>query len=291
MKVLHYLILCCALAAPCHTRAGVDHNQNLGDTVLPQAKETRTFITQSPVISIITSVYNGNEFIEDFMQDITQQTIFNQCELIMINANSPGNEEAVIRHYMTIYPNIIYRKLDVDPGLYGVWNLAIGMAQGEFLANANIDDYLKSDCYEQFLKTLLQNPSVDLVYADFYITNNAHETFEQCSEKKNPPTRIIHRPEFSEQNMVECLPGNHPMWRKSLHDKYGLFDAQYKSAGDWEMWLRAIASGSVFKKVSGVYGVFYENTNGLSRSMEPSKRLAINTEYQKTVTKYSYLWA
>src|SRR3990167_11330890 len=95
---------------------------------------------QPPPISIITSVYNGGQFINGFMEDITQQTIFDQCELIMINANSPGNEEAVIKKYMQKYPNIIYKKLDKDPGLYAVWTLAIQMAQGEYITNANLDD-------------------------------------------------------------------------------------------------------------------------------------------------------
>ena len=70
-----------------------------------------------PKISIITSVYNGDQFIEGFLADITRQTIFDQCELIMINAGSPGNEESVIKKYMTQYSNIIYKRLDFDPGL------------------------------------------------------------------------------------------------------------------------------------------------------------------------------
>ena len=68
-------------------------------------------ICQDPKISIITSVYNGDQFIEGFLADITQQTIFDQCELILINANSPGNEEPVIKKYMDQYPNIIYQRL------------------------------------------------------------------------------------------------------------------------------------------------------------------------------------
>ena len=33
----------------------------------------------------------------------------------MINADSPGNEEPVIKKYMAMYPNIIYKRLDTDP--------------------------------------------------------------------------------------------------------------------------------------------------------------------------------
>ena len=49
-------------------------------------------IDDIPKISIITSVYDGDDYIESFLEDITRQTIFkDKCELIMVNANSPGN--------------------------------------------------------------------------------------------------------------------------------------------------------------------------------------------------------
>src|SRR5581483_10009648 len=71
-----------------------------------------------PRVSIITSMYNGDEYIEEFLADIVRQTIFKQCELILINANSPGHEEKIIQKYMNRYSNIIYIKLNYDPGIY-----------------------------------------------------------------------------------------------------------------------------------------------------------------------------
>jgi cellulose synthase/poly-beta-1,6-N-acetylglucosamine synthase-like glycosyltransferase len=95
-----------------------------------------------PKISIITSVYDGDDHIEGFLEDITRQTIFKEkCELILINANSPGNEEEVINQYLKKFPdNIVYKRLDKDPGIYGVWNMGIELSTGEFLTNANLDD-------------------------------------------------------------------------------------------------------------------------------------------------------
>jgi hypothetical protein len=80
---------------------------------------------QYPCVSIINSVYNGNEFIKGFMEDITCQTVFDKknsrghffCELILIDANSPGNETKVIKSYLKKYKNIIYRRLIKDHGL------------------------------------------------------------------------------------------------------------------------------------------------------------------------------
>lgn len=54
-------------------------------------EEIKTIDTSDlPKISILTSVYNGDEFIRPFLEDITRQTIFEEkCELVLVNANSP----------------------------------------------------------------------------------------------------------------------------------------------------------------------------------------------------------
>jgi glycosyltransferase involved in cell wall biosynthesis len=217
----------------------------------------------TPRVSIITSVYDGDEFIEGFMYDITHQTIFNRCELIIINANSPGHEEEVIKRYMKKYPNIIYKKIDEDPGVYGVWNIAIAMAQAPYITNANIDDRLKYDCYEVHAAALDANLGADLVYSDFFITHYPNETF-----LINRHATMMIMPQFSKRNMRKVLPNNHPMWRKSMHEKYGYFDERYKSAGDWEMWLRAVELGAIFLKVNGAYALFYNNPKGLSTNKD-----------------------
>jgi hypothetical protein len=65
------------------------------------------------------------------------------------------------------------------------------------------------------------------------------------------------------------LPHNHPMWRRTLHDKYGKFDESFKSAGDWEFWLRCCVAGdSKFKKLNDVLGLYYFNPKGISTNQE-----------------------
>lgn len=205
-------------------------------------------------VSIITSIYKGDQFIQGFMKDITQQTIFDQCELILINANSPGNEEDFIRPYLDSYPNIHYIKLDKDPGLYAVWNLAIKAAQGKYITNANLDDRLKKDAIEVHIKALDDHAEIDLVYSDNYITNVPNTTFE--SPHAHAVTRFA---QFSKPAMLACLPHCHPVWRKTMHEKYGYFDERYHAVGDYEMWLRAVNQGAHFLKLQGIYGTFYLN--------------------------------
>lgn len=236
---------------------------------------------KKPRITIITSLYNGDNFIEGFMYDITRQTVFDQCELIIINAGSPGHEEWVIKRYMRHFKNIIYVKVQQDPGLYAVWNMGIRIARGEYIANANVDDRLAPDCYEKHMHALDENPDVDLVYSDYYMVARSNETWEYNTG------RVWNFPEFSPKEMYSCLPNNHPMWRKSMNKKYGYFDENHKTAGDYEMWLRAVAEGAKFMKVPGVLGVFYINPKGLSQEGNHDVHLP---EVRALREKYGYLW-
>ena len=51
-----------------------------------------------------------------------------------------------------------------------------------------------------------------------------------------------------------------------MHAAAGLFESNYRYAGDWEMWLRAVREGSVFKRLPGIWGMYYMNPDGLSTS-------------------------
>jgi len=233
-----------------------------------------------PKVSIITSVYNADEFIRHFLNDIVKQTIFEQCELLLINAHSPGNEEDVILDFMKTYTNITYVKLGYDPGVYGVWNLGAKIAKGEYLTNANIDDRLAYDCYEIHAKELDNHPEVDLVYSGLYATRYPNKSFDRMWGYEIIPAR-----EFSIlAMMMHCLPNDHPMWRKTFHEKYGYFDEKYKSAGDWEMWLRAVLNGAKFKSINKVLGAHYSNPRGLSTGI--NSKLSY-TEQEEIKQKYS----
>ena len=216
-----------------------------------------------PKVSIITSVYDGDDFIRPFLEDITGQTIFKEkCELILINANSPGNEEPVINEFLEKYPdNIVYKKLEEDPGIYATWNMAAKMATGEYVTNANLDDRKSINSLEEHAKELFISPDVDLVYADMLITDQPNESFKENSSNG----RKYNFPDFSFDNLkITNMPHASPMWRKSYHEKYGYFDDKYRSAGDWEMWLRGASQGSVFKKIHDVLGLYYFNPTGIS---------------------------
>jgi GT2 family glycosyltransferase len=238
-----------------------------------------------PRVSIITSVYDGDQWMKRFLENIVQQSIFDQCELLLINANSPGNEEEIIREYMSRYQNIRYIELEYDPGVYGVWNLGARMAHGDLLTNANLDDLRNPECLAMHVAYMDVHPEIFLIYSEFYLSYDAKGGWENSHIEYR-----IAQEEFSKYNIRRCLPGPQPMWRKSVHQKVGYFDETYLYSGDWEFWNRIARADVGVAKAPGISGIYYYNPDGLSTNTNPIKTARRNQEDARVIATYQKMW-
>ena len=50
--------------------------------------------------TIITSLYKAEKYLQGFLKDITRQTIFDKCQLYLLDAASPENEYDVAKPYL-----------------------------------------------------------------------------------------------------------------------------------------------------------------------------------------------
>ena len=240
---------------------------------------------KEPLISIITSVFKGEEFIEKFLEEIVQQSIFSQSELIFIDCNDDWDsfEQRVIHKYREKYSNIYYHRVEKDPGVYGAWNIAIEKSSGKYITNANLDDRRSYDNLELCLKLLKASPEIDLVYSPFLVTNQPNETFYTTKSR-----HLFETHEYDKRLMHKCLPGCMPMWRRDIHNKNGYFSEEYSSAGDLEFWLRCVKNGSLFKRVPHILGLYYHNPSGLSTSILNHEKKV--KEEQKILIHYKELF-
>jgi len=223
-----------------------------------------------PKITISCSVYDGDKYIKSFLEDITKQTIFDSCELIIVNANSPGNEEEIINEYCKKFDNIIYKRLDYRATTTEVINMVINdLSSGEFITFGCVDDRRNHNCLEIQAKHLMFNNNISLVYGDCLQTTVSNETFEKNSSKNKLYEHSLNK--FSKENMIKCLPGPIPMWRLKVHKEVGLFKEKYNFANDWDMWLRMVDAGLKFKKISCPLGLYYFNPDGRSTSVNNFK--------------------
>jgi GT2 family glycosyltransferase len=132
-----------------------------------------------------------------------------------------------------------------------------------------IDDRRSKDCIEELLHTLEKDDEIELAYGDCFVTDEPNETFENNSSGG----RIFEHSsfEFSRENMIKCLPGPVPLWRRRVHEISGFFDSENCDyADDWEMWLRTVRAGAKFKKVNKTLGLYL--SGGRSQQNDPKQR-------------------
>ena len=229
--------------------------------------------------SLFCSFYKGSSFIEGYLKNVYEQSIFKDIEFIFLDCNSPENEGS---NYLKKIkePNIKYHRLDNDPGLYAAWNIAVKMCSAPIIGNWNIDDRKNKEGVEILLKQFDKNPLVDVVYGFTYISRIANEKYLDNNFSEIYPYLPHTLENLLKNNSPHCM----PLWKKDLHDKFGYFDESYKTAADGDFWLRCTTGGAIIRMVNHPVGLYYENPSG--RSTNPETLSQMIQEVQTMRKKY-----
>jgi GT2 family glycosyltransferase len=202
------------------------------------------------MITAIVSAYFAEKYLKHRVQNLLEQSA-NPEVVVVCEIGSP--EDTIMKGFVYTQVKIIQTNPGILPTVYDAWNRAIAHATGEFIVIANCDDIFYDGALEKMQNVLLSNPDVGLVYPDCDITK------EWLGD---PVDRFQFLP-FDLLTMFQlCYIGPMPMWRKSLHETYGLFDAEMLVAGDYEFWLRIASAGVKFYHLQQAVGAYYNNRQG-----------------------------
>jgi glycosyltransferase involved in cell wall biosynthesis len=214
--------------------------------------------------SLFCSYYKGEQFIQGYIKNILEQSIFKDIEFIFLDCNSPQKEYKYIKPLIDDYDNIKYFKLDTDPGLYAAWNRAIKFCSSDIIGNWNIDDRKNKEGLEILIKQFEKNIQLDVAYGITYISRKANEEYIQNSYKEIYPVLQHSLKNLLNNNSPHCM----PLWRKNLHDRFGYFDELYKTASDGDFWLRCAIGGAIIEMINHPVGLYFENPTGRSTNPE-----------------------
>lgn len=98
-------------------------------------------MTNNPLISIITVVYNGEKFLEQTIQSVIYQTNDN-IEYIIIDGGSADGSIEIIKKYEKY---IDYWISENDEGIYDAMNKGLNVAKGKGVLFLNAGDYFVGD--------------------------------------------------------------------------------------------------------------------------------------------------
>lgn len=128
--------------------------------------------SKASLISIITVVFNGEEFIEKTINSVLNQTVIDK-EYIIIDGNSKDNTVKIINKYLD---NITYFISEPDNGIFDAMNKAIQRANGKWLIFMNAgDSFFDPKTLENLKPILVNNEKIDVLYGSTHYSGSIHK--------------------------------------------------------------------------------------------------------------------
>jgi glycosyltransferase involved in cell wall biosynthesis len=185
-----------------------------------------------PLVSIVTIVYNGEQYLEQTIQSVLQQT-YPAIEYIIIDGGSKDGSVGIIKKYEG---RLAYWTSEKDKGVSDAFNKGITQAKGEIIGLINADDWYEAKTVERVVKAIEHS---DIAYGDLRLW-------------KNEKPEVIFKGEHTYLQNEMTL--NHPtvFIKKKIYLQYGLFDLSYKYAMDYDLLLRLKLKGCSFIHVPDV---------------------------------------
>lgn len=239
-------------------------------------------VTGQPAVSVLTSLYRSDRFLEAFLANMAEQRGAEATEFILMLVDASDLEVEQVREFQASFPRTKVIEFKERVTIYEAWNCGVRVSTAPYLTNANVDDTRRFDSLFVQSRFLDINPQVDVVFQDYFVTPDPHLPWNEVAEAGYP----THLTEITSGSVLEGLITTHsaPMWRRSLHAHVGFFDPSLKTVGDSDFWLRCLLAGRTFAKMPEMHVSYYVNPEGLST------RLGGSWEREGEALRNRYWW-
>jgi glycosyltransferase involved in cell wall biosynthesis len=217
-----------------------------------------------PVVSVIITTYNREQFLEEAIKSVAEQT-FNDLEILVIDDGSSVNYAKTI---CSKYENCTYYYKE-NGGLSSARNFGISKAKGDYIAFLDDDDRWALNKLEKQVQILDEMYDIDCVHSSaFVIDANGMETGEiigASKEKAHKRTGNV----FWNALGVWVVKSPTPLVRKKVFQPDMLFDETIKVGEDIDFYQRMFYRHKVF---------YIEEPLAYYRDYADEKRLSLQTD-------------
>lgn len=200
-----------------------------------------------PKVTIVTTVYNGEKYIEKTIQSVIGQDYPN-IEYIIIDGGSTDKTVDIIKKYSV---NIAFWKTEKDNGVYDGMNKGITHATGEWILFRNCGDFFASRDAISKVFDGSDYSEEDIIYGKLIYWDSLGY-------------RIVDRRLENNISFVGYMPIPHPSTfvKTEIHKKRP-FDIKYKLAADHDFFWKCVQDGLRFKYIPIIVSLF-ESEGGIS---------------------------
>ena len=220
-------------------------------------------------ISIITPTYNSVKTISRTIDSVIYQS-YKDIEYIIIDGGSTDGTDSIVSKYKDEL-NIKFIS-EKDSGIYDAMNKGIKMATGDIIGILNSDDFYENKFVLIDVVEAFNNSSIDAVYGDI----------SYFGSDINKITRVWKSGEYKESKLNNGWAIPHPALfiRRSVYERYGLFNLDFNIAADYEFILRIL---KVYKiRIKYIPKVFARMFNGGNSGSSLSQRVKGWQELEKS---------
>ena len=179
-------------------------------------------------VSVITVCYNRKATIGQSIKSVLDQD-YPDVEYIIVDGNSSDGTKDIIKTYSDKITKYISES---DNGMYDAINKGLGMATGDIVGLMHSDDvFYDTTVISKIVEVFKNNPNTDAIYGNgIYVTND--------DEQKIVRNRI--GGEYDYKRLKSGWLPLHPTVyiKKTIIDKYGNYNLNFKIASDTEFLLR-----------------------------------------------------
>jgi len=188
-------------------------------------------------ISVVMSVYNAQDYLEEAIESVLNQT-YQNIEFVIINDGSTDRSLDIIQEYSKQDQRIVLIDQE-NMGLTRALNVGVRRSSGDFIARQDADDVSYPNRFEGFINYLKEHVHIDFYSTPAYIIN------EHIVRSKIIPN-YFRRKGFSKKMLSYHNSMIHGalIIKSSLAKKY-LYNEDYKYSQDFELYHRLLRDGLV----------------------------------------------
>ena len=198
----------------------------------------------SPLVSIITVVFNDAEGLEKTIQSILDQSYTNIEHIIIDGASTDGTLDVIRR----TEDKIGYWLSEPDSGLYDAMNKGLKAASGDYVWFMNAGDLIYQDDTTEKIFSGESDPA-DIYYGDTMVVNDA---YEQVGLRRLRPPEQLNWKSFR-QGMLVCHQAI--LVKRDLADPYNL---RYSHSADFDWVIKVLKKTNNIKNTRLVLACFLD---------------------------------
>jgi glycosyltransferase involved in cell wall biosynthesis len=182
----------------------------------------------TPDITVVMSVYNGNQYLSEAINSILTQT-YSNFEFIIIDDGSTDTSWALLKSYQDIRICLIRNERNL--GLSKSLNIGLAEAKGNFIARMDSDDFCYPTRLEKQISYIKLHPEIGILGTSYENIDQEGQLLSVCQNPTN-------HNEILWSNMAIAHPT--VMMRYSVLKQIGGYQVD-GPAQDYDLWMRASA--------------------------------------------------